>query len=350
LIYVAGALNFIDEAVLAEELLDRGLQRATELGDPLAEVNVRSVRAWCRIFRGRLTLAGADLDAMLAAGELGWRSIDALCAMPLIVLRLERGDLDGARDALRRAPAGGQVGQAWFAGSVALAAGDAAAALTAFEAAGAELEGGLGVVNPGVLPWRSSAAIAAAQLGELEHARSLAAIEVQHARRAKGLRALGIALRAAGLVNEDPELLEQSVAVLEGSAARLEMARSLTFLGIAQRRSGRTPQARATLSRALELALTCDASALVDRALTELRAAGARPRRRPRSGVGGLTASELQTAELAAAGRTTRQIAASLFLSPKTVEGHLTSVFRKLGVSSRAELGPRLAASETTGG
>ncbi|HEY5429541.1 MAG TPA: hypothetical protein VIK04_10525 [Solirubrobacteraceae bacterium] len=243
LIYVAGALNLVGESVLAEQLIDRGLQRATELGDPLAEVNVRSVRAWCRIFRGRLTLASEDLDAMLAAGELGWRSIDALCAMPLIVLRLEQGDLDGARDALRRAPAGAQVGRAWFTGAVALAVGDAAAALTAFEAAGAELEGGLGVVNPGVLPWRSSAAIAAAQLGELEHARSLAAIGVQHARRAKGPRALGIALRASGLVNDSPQLLEQSVAVLEGSPARVELARSLTFLGIAQRRAGHSPPA-----------------------------------------------------------------------------------------------------------
>jgi DNA-binding CsgD family transcriptional regulator len=346
LLYVAGSLNFVDESVLAEELLDRGLKRAAELGDPLAEVNLRSVRAWCRIFRGRLKLAGEDLDVILAAGELGWRSIDALCAMPLIVLRLERGDLDGARDALRRAPAGAQVGQAWFEGAVALAAGDAAAALSAFEAAGAELEGALGVVNPGVLPWRSSAAVAAAQLGKLEQARSLAAIEVQHARDAKGLRALGIALRVAGLVNDDPELLEQSVAVLERSPARLELARSLTFVGIAQRRAGRTPQARATLSRALELALECGAPPLVERTLTELRAAGARPRRRPRSGVRALTASERQTAELAAAGRTTRQIAASLFLSPKTVEGHLTSAFRKLGISSRAELGSRLPLGE----
>jgi predicted transcriptional regulator len=49
-------------------------------------------------------------------------------------------------------------------------------------------------------------------------------------------------------------------------------------------------------------------------------------------------------AELAAAGRTTRQIAATLFLSPKTVEGHLTSVFRKLRIASRSELGSRLAA------
>jgi DNA-binding CsgD family transcriptional regulator len=315
-------------------------------GDPLAEVNVRSVRAWCRIFRGQLMLATDDLDVVLAAGELGWRSIDALCAMPLIVLRLERGELDGARDALRRAPAGAQVGQAWFEGAVALAAGDAATALSAFEAAGAELEDGLSVVNPGVRPWRSSAALAAMQLGKSELARSLAAIEVEQARAAKGPRALGIALRAAGLVGDAPALLDESVAVLERSPARLELARSLMFAGTSHRRAGRTPEARATLSRALDLARECGAPPLIDRTLIELRATGARPRRRPHTGIGALTASERQTAELAADGRTTKQIAAMLFLSPKTVEGHLTSAFRKLGISSRTELGRRLAQRE----
>ncbi|MGH2873867.1 MAG: LuxR C-terminal-related transcriptional regulator, partial [Solirubrobacteraceae bacterium] len=344
LVYAAGSLNFVDEPILAEEMLDRGLARAAELGDPLAELHVRSVRSWCLISRGQLRLAGEELDAMLTAGEHGWHSLDALCAMPLIVLRLERGDLEGARDALHRAPAGAQVGQAWYEGAVALATGDPAAALRAFQAAGAQLEDGLGVVNPGVLPWRSSAALAAAQLGRHEQARALAAGEVTQARAAKGARALGIALRAAGLVNDDPQLLDESVAVLERSPARLELARSLTYVGIAQRRAGRAPQARGTLSRALEIALECGASPLVQRATTELRAAGARPRRRPRTGVGALTPSERQTAELAADGRTTRQIAASLFLSPKTVEGQLTSAFRKLGISSRSELAPRLAA------
>lgn len=342
LLYVAGALNWIDEPVLAEDMLDRGLARAVELGDPLAEMNVRSVRAWSRIFRGRLALAAEDLDSVLAAGELGWRSIDAVCAMPLVVLRLERGDLDGARDALRRAPPGTQISLPWYEGAVALAAGDPAAALRCFEAAGAELEDGLGMLNPGVRPWRSSAALAAWQLGQLEQARSLAAAEVAQARAARGRRALGIALRTAGLVGDDPTLLEESVEVLEASPARLELARSLMFVGIAERRSGRTGRARATLTQALELASECSAPPLVERMLTELRAAGARPRGRPSRGAGALTASERQTAELAAAGRTTKEIAAVLFLSPKTIEGHLTRAFRKLGVSSRSELGARL--------
>jgi DNA-binding CsgD family transcriptional regulator len=55
-----------------------------------------------------------------------------------------------------------------------------------------------------------------------------------------------------------------------------------------------------------------------------------------------LTPSESTVAELAAAGRTTRQIAAELFLTQKTVETHLTRVFRKLGVTSRRELAPLL--------
>ena len=342
LLYVAGALNWVDEPVLAEEMLDRGLTRAIELGDPLAEMSVRATRAWCRIFRGRLQLAGEDLDSVVAVGELGWRSVDAVCAMPIVALRLERGELDGARDALHRAPPGTQISLPWFEGAVALAAGDPAAALSFFEAAGAELEDGLGVINPCVRPWRSSAALAAWQLGNLEQARSLAAAEVEQARAALNRRALGIALRTAGLVSDDPTLLEESVEVLERSPARLELARSLMFAGTAQRRTGHTPQARATLARALDLASECDAPPLVERTLSELRAAGARPRHRSRTGARALTACERQTAELAAAGRTTKEIAAVLFLSPKTVEGHLTRAFRKLGISSRSELGARL--------
>jgi DNA-binding CsgD family transcriptional regulator len=279
----------------------------------------------------------------------GWPSVDALCAMPLVVLRLELGDVDGARDALRRARRGSHIGQAWFEGSVALAAGDATAALAAFEAAGAELEGALGVVNPGVLPWRSGAALAAAQLEQLEKARSLVSVEVDQARAAGVPHALGIALRTAGLVGEDQQLIEESVHVLERSPARLELARSLMFAGTEQRRAGRAHEARATLSRALELAVECGAVPLAERALAELRAAGARPRQRARSGLQALTASERQVAELAADGRTTRQIAAMLFLSPKTVEGHLTNAFRKLRISSRAQLAPLLARQDEEG-
>ncbi|TMK95902.1 MAG: helix-turn-helix transcriptional regulator, partial [Actinobacteria bacterium] len=78
-------------------------------------------------------------------------------------------------------------------------------------------------------------------------------------------------------------------------------------------------------------------------ARAELEATGETARRRDASTADTLTPQELQIAQLLAAGKTTREAAAALFLSPKTVEYHLRHVYRKLGVSSRAELAEKLA-------
>ena len=83
---------------------------------------------------------------------------------------------------------------------------------------------------------------------------------------------------------------------------------------------------------------------LEERALQELLAAGARPRRAPASGRAALTPSELRVAELAAAGHTNRDIAQRLFVTQKTVEAHLARTFRKLGIESRAQLAAALTA------
>lgn len=77
---------------------------------------------------------------------------------------------------------------------------------------------------------------------------------------------------------------------------------------------------------------------MTDRAEEELRAAGARPRRRAVRGADALTPSEARIARLAADGMTNREIAAHLFLTVKTVETHLANVFGKLEVSSRRQL------------
>jgi DNA-binding CsgD family transcriptional regulator len=77
--------------------------------------------------------------------------------------------------------------------------------------------------------------------------------------------------------------------------------------------------------------------------------AGARPRRARVSGVQGLTASERRAAELAAGGRSNREIASALYLTPKTIEMHLSSAYRKLDIRSRAQLadvlGPQVTAA-----
>jgi DNA-binding CsgD family transcriptional regulator len=85
------------------------------------------------------------------------------------------------------------------------------------------------------------------------------------------------------------------------------------------------------------------ATALVERVRDELVIAGARPRRLMFRGVEGLTGSERRVAELATEGLTNRQIAQGLFVTTKTVESHLRSVYRKLDISSRSQLGSALS-------
>jgi DNA-binding CsgD family transcriptional regulator len=150
---------------------------------------------------------------------------------------------------------------------------------------------------------------------------------------------------AAGLVEGGEDglaLLREAVAVLEPSQARLEHARALVELGSAMRRANRRSEAREPLRRGLELATVCGASPLAERAETELLASGARPRRTALSGVDSLTPSERRVAQMAAEGGTNREIAQALFVTQKTVEVHLSSVYRKLDIASRSQLSKAL--------
>ena len=133
-------------------------------------------------------------------------------------------------------------------------------------------------------------------------------------------------------------LLREAVDVLRGSEAKLERARVHYDLGAALRRAGAPEDAREPLRCAVDLAHRCGATALEDRALAELRATGARPRRRAATGAGALTPSERRIAELAATGQQNREIAEALFVTTATVEFHLRHAYRKLGITSRTQL------------
>jgi DNA-binding NarL/FixJ family response regulator len=137
---------------------------------------------------------------------------------------------------------------------------------------------------------------------------------------------------------EGVALVEEAVAVLEDSIARLEHAKALAALGTLMRLDRRPTEARDPLRRALDLATVCGADALAERTRSELAAAGARPRREALSGVGALTPSERRVADLAAGGQSNRDIAQSLYVTPKTVEVHLSNAYRKLGIGGRREL------------
>jgi DNA-binding CsgD family transcriptional regulator len=115
-------------------------------------------------------------------------------------------------------------------------------------------------------------------------------------------------------------------------------------LGVAERVAGPPSAGREPLRRALDIADRCGADGLANRAREELVVAGARPRRAQLSGTDALTPSEQRVAALAAEGRSNREIATELFVTVKTVEMHLRSAYRKLGVQSRTELPAALAA------
>jgi DNA-binding CsgD family transcriptional regulator len=97
-------------------------------------------------------------------------------------------------------------------------------------------------------------------------------------------------------------------------------------------------RAREELRAALEMFETLGAQSWAEQATAELAATGETARRRDPSTRDDLTPQELQIARLLADGRTTREAAAAVFLSPKTVEYHLRNVYRKLGIGSRDEL------------
>jgi DNA-binding NarL/FixJ family response regulator len=155
---------------------------------------------------------------------------------------------------------------------------------------------------------------------------------------ARTLRLLGTMRRKQGL-----ELLNEAIEVARDSPARLELAKALTALGSALRHARQPSKARAPLRDALDIAGHCGAEPLAERARSELYAAGGRPRRQALTGPESLTPSERRVADLAAQGQRNRDIAHALYVTPKTVEVHLTNIYRKLGITGRAGLADALA-------
>ena len=199
------------------------------------------------------------------------------------------------------------------------------------------------LLNPSWSSWRMAVAPSLAFLGRSDEATELVAEAVRRARRAGAVWALGHALRVEGEIGRSLSSLEESVAVLHSSPARLELSRSLVAYGAALRRSGQRSAARDPLRQGLDLARRCGAGGVERQALQELEAAGARPRSSHVSGVGSLTPSELRVCRLAADGQSNPEIAQALFVTRRTVESHLASAYRKLAIGSRADLPKALA-------
>jgi DNA-binding CsgD family transcriptional regulator len=334
------------------------------LGECIADARARgsligflqavALRAEAYYRLGELADAEADARAALGGGLPGRWVLAPVAVGALLKVLVERGRLSEAKDVLSEhdRPLGlDQPGMTnWFAfgrGWAALAAGEPRVAADSFLAAGEWMQA-WGERDPELVGWRDGAALAVAQLGDLERARQLNGESIALARRLERTRALGIGLRTAGALaagSEAVERLREAVEVLTDAPARLEHARALVDLGSALRRQNHRREAREPLREGAELARRCGATALVERGQAELIAAGARPRRVALSGVEALTPSERRVAGLAADGLSTPEIAQQLFVTVNTIESHLRHAYAKLGIHSRDELGPAMKSS-----
>jgi DNA-binding CsgD family transcriptional regulator len=314
--------------------------------------------AMVRCTQAQLALHAGDLPraeehARAAAAITAETSFPLLRAQSLALLAatLRRaGNTEEASSVLAALPPPERSG-AWAAlaktelATLALERGDHTTALRESTAA-SEIADPIGAVNPVVFgAWRSTAALALWAAGEEVEAARVAGASTAHGRGFGAPGAVGAATRVEGLVRDDLDLLAEAERLLAPSVARLEHAMALVDLGSALRRRGERVKAREPLGAGMELAYRCGADPLVERAHTELRAAGGRPRSVVRTGVESLTPSERRIAELAAEGRTNREIGQKLFVTKSTVETHLRSVFRKLDIEARTELAELLAAS-----
>ncbi len=347
-IVAAGVLVLADDPG-APDVWKQMLADGHRNGSALTISGVRLWQGWNFLEWGALDDAKQALDLYAAdtarrngqreSGMAYWAGFHAR-------LLLDRGDVAGARAALAAADRAAPGSD----GDLLLRRADAEVLIAearwdqALGAASRLSEVQRRVVNPAWAPSSALRAQALAGLEQFDEAVAAAETGVAAARAWGAGSTVGTALRVLGAVLDSAgssdcvEVLEDAVGLLEPSPARLELARAELALGSALRRRGQAVNARPHLSRAVELGMLCAAGALTRVASAELRVAGGRPRQRASSGLDALTPSERRAAELAVLGRSNRAIAQELYVTPKTVEVHLSAAYRKLGISSRGEL------------
>jgi DNA-binding CsgD family transcriptional regulator len=349
---VLGMGDLDEVLVVFEDVLADAHRRGSTATYAAAKV----FRAQTLLWRGDLTEAETESREALALADT-WGATARFAGHATAFLAdalMEQGRLDDAVASLARAESLPESAPRLYlrdsSSRLRILRGDLAGGVAELLDAGRSAES-VGSRNPALIAWRSPAALALLQLGERDQARQLAAEELELARAWGAPRAVGAALRVSGLAaggKRGLALLEQAVDALRDSPAKLEHAKARVEFGAALRRAGQRVRSREHLRRAAELASICSAAALAERAETELLATGARPRRIALSGVESLTPSERRVAEMAAQGPSNREIAQALFVTQRTVEVHLTSVYRKLDISSRSQLEAALG-SETSG-
>jgi DNA-binding CsgD family transcriptional regulator len=352
------ALVNIDELDRAQALVERMLEVARRRASVPGFESGTLYRGWLSVRRGDLASAEDDLRTAVELGTQHGMWVTVLATfhygLEALIERPQLGDLAALPEEIKLPGAmHSTLPESWLLearGRLRLLRHDVGRGIDDLRAS-CEVLTGLGWRAMMVETARVSLALA---LPRSDHAEALRlAREELELANASGLpRARGVALRTVGLLeggDRGIELLRESLAQLETTPSRLEHARTLVELGAALRRDQQRAAAREPLRVGLDLAQRCGAERLASRAEEELRATGARPRRRELAGRDALTASERRVARMAAQGLSNPEIAQSLYVTIKTVEMHLGHAYRKLDVGSRAELAGVLQTDQSGG-
>jgi DNA-binding CsgD family transcriptional regulator len=338
--------RYVDDLATSRAALRRCVARARETAQDLARATFLSFLALTEELAGDFAAAGAALEeAEEVAGAHDWPGSPWMLE-PRYELLIAAGDPDAARRfADEFLPADPSTSESerfmgsFMRGKAAAWRGEAAAALPHLEQA-ARLADDLGWADPGVRS-RVDHLLAEAYVGTwrleegsriAERLRAFGKSQGRPALIGDACRIDALAAAARGDLDAATEAASAAVAAHEQSPLRPELARSLLVLGRIERRRKARGASRATLRRARDLAAGMGHLSLLAQIDAELpRAAASRPGTE-------LTAAERRVAEQIAGGATSREAAAELFISVRTVDTHVASIYRKLGVRSRSEL------------
>jgi DNA-binding CsgD family transcriptional regulator len=312
--------------------------------------------SWLETRCGRLAVAAAFADeAVSLAGLTGARSMHSWALAQRAYVHAQQGEAAEARRCGAEASApgvhsGSLLTALWIAaglGLIELAAGDTEAAWRVYEPVTAPLEA-QGIGEPVPLFFLPDALETLVARGELDRSEALLDAFERRAREvdrawalATAARCRALLLAARGDVAGAVVAIERALAHHERIDMPIELGRTLLARGVIERRARRRGRAKDAFERAAGIFEDAGARLWAARARTEIGRLGLR-----RSADGELTESERRVAELAAQGRTNREVAAALFISSKTVDANLTRVYRKLGIASRAQLGARMASGD----
>jgi DNA-binding CsgD family transcriptional regulator len=342
----------------ARSSLERVLRSSRATGDVWNEMYLTRSLAFVDLLEGRFPAARAGAARSLGMAEsIGVPVAIAFNLAHLAWLAAIEGRESEAREDVARADDLAQLGLGWLflrgrlqatLGLLELGLARPLAAIEKLRPV-ADLAERHGVREPSFLPYAPDLIEAYARAGEREAAMRELAKLAELAGALDRRWALAVVARLHGLLGQDDDLDEHFGAALElheqGAGSPFERARTELLYGERLRRAKRRVDAREHLRSAIELFDGLGAAPWSEQARRELRASGESIPRRDPTVPEKLTPQELQIALQVAEGKTNRDVAAALFLSPKTVEFHLTRVYRKLNIHSRAEL-VRLFSSE----